>query len=53
MIQSAKKSNKTQTDYFVWGGTLVCPSLTSGEYGADIYYQETKALICVFVFADT
>ena len=26
------------------GGTLVCPILTSGGYGADIYYQGTKAL---------
>ncbi|MBQ2882930.1 MAG: hypothetical protein IJE43_04040 [Alphaproteobacteria bacterium] len=26
------------------GGTLVCPILTSGGYGADIYYQGTKVL---------
>lgn len=26
------------------GGTLACPILTSGGYGADIYYQGTKVL---------
>ena len=26
------------------GGTLTCPILTSGGYGADIYYQGTKVL---------
>jgi hypothetical protein len=26
------------------GGTLVCPIMTSGGYGADIYYQGTKVL---------
>lgn len=26
------------------GGTLVCPMLTGGGYGADIYYQGTKVL---------
>lgn len=26
------------------GGTLVCPTLTSGGHGADIYYQGTKVL---------
>jgi hypothetical protein len=26
------------------GGTLVCPILTGGGYGADIYYQGTKVL---------
>ena len=26
------------------GGTLVCPILTSGGHGADIYYQGTKVL---------
>ena len=28
----------------VGGGTLTCPILTSGGYGADIYYQGTKVL---------
>lgn len=40
-----KNSNLAEKKFtLAGGGTLVCPILTSGGYGADIYYQGTKVL---------
>ncbi len=40
-----KSSNLAEKKFtLAGGGTLVCPILTSGGHGADIYYQGTKVL---------
>lgn len=40
-----RNSNLAEKKFaLVGGGTLTCPIMTSGEYGADIYYQGTKVL---------
>ncbi len=40
-----KNSNLAEKKFtLAGGGTLVCPILTSGGHGADIYYQGTKVL---------
>ena len=43
--EEGRNSNLAEKKFaLAGGGTLTCPILTGGGYGADIYYQGTKVL---------